>query len=142
MMVRELGDRSGIGRSLNNLGDLACHQGDYPKARGLFDEQLAITRELGDRLALAYSLEGLAAVIAGLGDYPRAVNIWGATERLREEVAAPLPESVRPIYDRRVEAARAGMGDDVSFDRAWQDGRAMSIEQAIALALDETVERP
>ena len=32
--------------------------------------------------------------------------------------------------------------DDVAFDRAWQEGRALTIEQAIELALEEAVERP
>jgi hypothetical protein len=28
------------------------------------------------------------------------------------------------------------MADDAAFDAAWQEGRAMTLEQAIALALD------
>jgi hypothetical protein len=40
-----------------------------------------------------------------------------------------------------VTAARAVLGDDAAFDRAWQEGRALTLEQAIELALEKTVER-
>ena len=48
----------------------------------------------------------------------------------------------RPEYHQRVAAARAALGDDAAFDRAWQDGRALTLEQAIELALEGTVEQP
>nr|MDQ6923461.1 hypothetical protein [Pseudomonadota bacterium] len=69
-------------------------------------------------------------------------RIWGAVERLRTESGSPLPPKDRPVYDRRVAAARAALGDDAAFDRAWQEGRALTLEQAIELALEETVEHP
>jgi len=47
----------------------------------------------------------------------------------------------RPDYNRRVAAARTALGDDAAFDRPWKEGRALGLEQAIALALGETVER-
>ena len=57
-------------------------------------------------------------------------------------LGSPLSPKDRPVYDRRVAAARAALGDDAAFDRAWQEGRALTLEQAIELALEETVERP
>jgi hypothetical protein len=48
----------------------------------------------------------------------------------------------RPDYDRRVAAAREALGDDAAFDRARQEGGALTLEQAIALALEGTVEQP
>ena len=40
--------------------------------------------------------------------------------------------------DGRSAAARAALADDAAFDAAWADGRAMTMEQAIALALGES----
>ena len=139
---RELGDREGIAASLSNLGNVALYQGDYPAARALHEESLAIRRELGDRCGIFYSLEGLAAVVASLRESPRAARIWGATERLRAEIGPPLPPNERSGYDRCVAAARIASGDDAAFDSAWQEGRGLTLEQAIALALSETVEQP
>jgi tetratricopeptide (TPR) repeat protein len=138
-ITRELGDRWSIANSLDNLGDVAYAQGDYSAARALHQESLVMLRELGDPKAIANSLEGLAGLVAALGRYVRAARIWGAAERLREEIGSPQPPNERPPYDRRVAAARAG--DDAAFDRAWHEGRALTLEQAIELALEEAVER-
>ena len=135
---RELGDRPGIARSLDSLGYEACDQGHYYDAGAVHREGLLIRRELGDRRGIASSLEGLAAVVAALGTFLRAARIWGAAERLREEIGSRLAPSAWPRHDRHVTAARGALGNDVAFDQAWQEGRVLTLEQAIELALAET----
>jgi tetratricopeptide (TPR) repeat protein len=137
---RELGDLFGVAFLRNTLGDVALNQGDYPAARALHEESLAIFREIGERWGIPYSLEGLAAVGASLRDSLRAARIWGAAERLRAEIGTPLKPNVRPGYDRRVAAARVASGDDAAFDSAWQEGRGLTLDQAINLALAKPVE--
>jgi predicted ATPase/DNA-binding winged helix-turn-helix (wHTH) protein len=137
---RELGDRFGIATSLSNLGNVVLNQGDHPAARALLEESLAIRRELGDRFGIPYSLEGLAAVVASQRDPLRAARIWGATERSRAEIGTPLQLWERSGYDRRVAAARIASGDDAAFDSAWQEGRCLTLDQAIDLALAKPVE--
>jgi predicted ATPase/DNA-binding winged helix-turn-helix (wHTH) protein len=139
-IMRELGDQWGIALSLSSLGNVAYEQGDYRAAGARHEETLAIMSELGDRFGIAYSLEVLAAVVAALSSSLRAARIWGAAERLRTEIGSPLPPSEQRRYDRRVAAARAALGDCAAFDRAWQQGRALTLEQAIELALKESVE--
>jgi tetratricopeptide (TPR) repeat protein len=139
---RELGYRQRIASSLNSLGSLASDQGDCASAQALYREALAMVRELGDRLGIAISLEGLARAVAALGSSSCAARIWGAAERLRSETGSPLSPRDRPDYDRRVAVARTALRDDAAFDRAWQEGRALTLEQAIALALEETLEQP
>ncbi len=99
-------------------------------------------RELVDRWGIAFALEGLAAVVVAVDSLLRAARIWGAAERLREEIGAPLPPNDRPRYDRRVAAVRAALQDDAAFDRAWREGRSFTLEQAMELALKDTSERP
>jgi hypothetical protein len=135
-----LGDRFGIATSLSNLGNVVLNQGDHPAARAVLEESLAIRRELGDRFGIPYSLEGLAAVVASLRDSLRAARIWGATERLRAEIGTPLQLWERSGYDRRVAAARIASGDDAAFDSAWQQGRCLTLDQAIGLAMAKPVE--
>jgi len=133
---RDLGDRRGVAYSVINLGLVACQQHDYPVAGSLFEECLTISRELRDRYGIAFSLEGRAAVIAALGNSARAPRVWGAAQRLREEIGLPLPPNQRPAHDARVAAARAAFGDKAAFDRAWEEGRASTLNQAIELALE------
>ena len=76
----------------------------------------------------------LVAVCNRLG--PRgAARIWGAAQRLREEIGAPLPAKDRANHDRDVAAARAVLANDAAFDLAWLEGRAMLLEHAIEYAL-------
>jgi predicted ATPase/class 3 adenylate cyclase len=130
---RELGNRQGIAYSLNDLGLIATEQGLHAAARALHDESLAISLELGDRWGIAWSLEGLAYVAVGFGQPDRAARMWGAMERLREEIGAPITLSERPRYERRVTSARSAIGD-AAFELARQEGRSMTLEQVIQYA--------
>ena len=132
-MMRELGDRGGLAIGLHSLGGVAFEQADFDAARAYYDESLTIFAELGNRVRIAYSLEEMAAVFAAQGDSLRAARIWGAAQRLREEIASPSPAGDSK-FDARVAAARAAMREDAAFDRAWQEGRALTLEQAIELA--------
>jgi predicted ATPase len=51
-------------------GTLATYQGDYPAARALCEEGLALQRELGDRLGIANALSNLGGLATLQGDYP------------------------------------------------------------------------
>ena len=131
---REFSDRGGAARALSGLGMVAYDQGDYVSSLALYRESLAIQRTLSDRSVIAISLEGLAEAIAALGDVLRAARIWGAMEKLRADIGSPLRPAWRRHCDQSVAAARAAQSDDVAFERAWQEGRALSFEQALALA--------
>ena len=137
---RDLGDRFSIATSLSNLGLVALHQGDYPAARAMIGESLAIRRELGDQFGIPASLEGLAAVVASQRDSMRAARIWGAAEQLRAQIGTPRPPSEQSDHERRVAAARIASKDDAAFHSAWQEGRGLTLDQAIDLALAKPVE--
>jgi Tetratricopeptide repeat len=137
---RELRNPHSIALSLSNVGHVALDQGDYQAARALLEESLAIRRELGDQFGIPASLEGLAAVVASLREPLGAARIWGATERLRAETGAPLAPNELSRYDRHIAAARIAAGDDAAFDSAWQEGRYLTLDQAIDLALAKPVE--
>jgi predicted ATPase/class 3 adenylate cyclase len=134
---RDSGDRQGVAISLSALGALACEQCDFQSGRRLYEESLAIVREIGDRRAIAEALEGLArAALLATAPGP-AARLWAGADRLRKQIGAPAPPSERPRHEREVAAARAAIGDD-AFERAWAEGSAMTLEQA----MDYAVARP
>ena len=139
---RKLGDRGSIATALENLGHVAYEQGDLASARALHVESLTMRRQLGDKLGMVVSLEMLAAVAGLLGAPQRAARIWGVTERLRAEIGSPLQPKDRSRHDQHVAAVRAASSDSAAFDRAWQEGGVLTVEQAMELALAEAVERP
>ena len=70
-----------------------------------------------------------------LGDPIRASVLWGTTERLRQELEACQSPTFKARNDATVAAVLAKV-DAEEFDRAWQSGRAMPLDQAIDYALE------
>ena len=141
-IYRELGDRSGVAMALCNLANVAAASRDFASAKLLVNECLSISAELGESTLIAAALAGKAEATAALGDALRAARIWGAEERLREEIGSPRYVQDQRSYDRSVAAARATQRDDAAFDHAWQRGRDLTLEQAIELALEKAVDQP
>ena len=136
---RELGDRSGIASSLNNLGHVAAEQGDYTTARSLCEESLALWREVGDRSGIGLSLAGLGEVAVSIGQTHKGARLLGASEALLETIGAAMAPDDRIPYQRSVASARAKLREK-AFVTARQEGRAMSMEEAIAYALQVMTE--
>ena len=136
-VFRALGNRQAMASPLSNLGRVAHQQGDYASARALYQESLVIFWDLRDRWGVALSVEGLAYVASAQASPTRATRLWGVASRLREEIGCPLPPSERSRYDRELAATRTAIDDDAAFDRAWKEGGAMTIDQAIDYALGQ-----
>jgi tetratricopeptide (TPR) repeat protein len=134
-IFRELGERQGTAGCLGEMGLIFCDQGNHRSAQALLKESLAIFRELGDQRGIAEALDGLAYAFS-LDRCAQAALLWGAAERLREEIGAPLKPNDRLRAERQVAAARTALGDDAAFDLAWQEGRAMNLERIVRYALD------
>ena len=139
--ARRVGFREGIALAVGSLGGLAAVQGNHTVARTLLRESLEIRRELGSKTGIADSLEDFAAAVAAAGGSRDVARILGAAERLREEIGSPLPTSELLRYEQLVAAVHDAIGDEAAFDRAWRDGRAMPLDQAIELALAQAAEK-
>jgi hypothetical protein len=55
---------------------------------------------------------------------------------MRDALRASVPPVERPHYDQIVDNLLAELGED-AFASSWAEGRAMTLEQAVAYALDE-----
>jgi predicted ATPase len=150
-LKREIGDKSGIAASLSNLGSVVTEQGDYPAARALEEESLALTREIGDTKGTIICLAGLGVVAvrlaAGSGQdghveqLERGVKLLGAVEGILESISGVLDRADRLPYERSVKQARGLLGEGI-FKRAWDEGRTMSMEQAIEYAFQLAADEP
>jgi predicted ATPase/class 3 adenylate cyclase len=135
-IYRALGDKWGIGTSLRNLGVVVLHQGDYAAARALLEESLAIRWELGDKGGVTGSVDALADLAYQKQQARRAAQLWGAATCLREAIGSPRPPVEQKKYEQQSEQARAALGES-AFDAAFEQGRAMTFEQAVEYALGE-----
>jgi predicted ATPase/DNA-binding SARP family transcriptional activator/class 3 adenylate cyclase len=135
-LARELKDAWGIAAALNSLGDVARRHGEYDRARGLHTESLVIQRALGDKSGMAGNLEGLGGVARAQEQPARGAQLLGAAEAVREAIGAPLAGQARREWEQEVAEVRAALGE-AALAAAWAAGRAMSLEDAVALALEE-----
>jgi predicted ATPase/DNA-binding NarL/FixJ family response regulator len=136
-LSRQVGERQAISAALYTLATLAQAERDQERARDLLEEGLELSAELGNDADVAHCFDGLAAVAAAEGMMVRAASLWGAEEALLERMEAAVYTYVpdRSLHRSQVEAARARLGEE-AFEAAWAEGRSLSIEQAIAWALD------
>ncbi len=130
-LCREVGERKRVADILHALGLFAYTQGDYATARTFYEEGLTTSREVGEKWVAALCLVGLGEVVAAEGEPARAACLWGAAETLRTELGAFIPHAEYVSYERSMSTVRAQLSEDV-FSSAWAEGRAMSLEQALA----------
>ena len=71
-MCRELGDLKAAARALSNLASVVRLQGDFARARSLYEECEASFAELGDRAGVAWSLDYQGDVAREQGETERA----------------------------------------------------------------------
>jgi tetratricopeptide (TPR) repeat protein len=138
-LQREAGDTQSIAIYLGNLGEVARDQGDHVAAATYYREGLALWAALRDRWNTTTTLDGVAVLALDRGQPERAARLFGAAAALRESVGAPLAANERADNERYVDLVRVALGNE-AFMTAWETGRALSLEGAIAEALTLTEE--
>jgi DNA-binding CsgD family transcriptional regulator len=140
-VARETEDEQYIADALAHLGTVALRMGTYQQSAAFYQQSLAINRAQRYRDGIAEDLAGLAELASLLGQPERAACLFGAVEALRETSNISLPPLHRAAYNRIVGGIRARL-DDATFATTWTQGRAMSLEQAYAYALETKDARP
>jgi len=129
------GDIRIIAFQLHNIGQIMQSLGDHAKAKSLHMEALEIHRKLESPRAVALSLERLAGVAGAQGQPARAAKLLGAAEALRTWLGTPVEATERSVYEQVVAAARHGQSEH-TFAALWTEGGLLTMEQAIAFALE------
>jgi len=137
---RTLEDVGGAANSLHNQGIVAYFQSDHVRAVTLLGEALRLSHDIGDKDLTTEGLEGLAWVAVTRGQPERAARLGGAAEAQRAGLVVPLEQDKQAGHAQMVQAIRATLGEE-ALARAWAEGWALSLEEAVALALTEDKER-
>lgn len=132
-LLREVGDKMCAASAINALAKDALSTGDDARASALYREGLIYAQDLWSRLGIAQSLEGLAGA-TWRSDPVHAARLLGAAEVIRENLGSAHAPGVQEERTRLAEGIRAGIGAHAA-SKAWGEGRGLTIEQAVALAL-------
>jgi DNA-binding NarL/FixJ family response regulator len=68
----------------------------------------------------------------GQGQPAWAAQIWGAAEKLRETIGAPLPPVESVAYKQSVATVRKLLGSQ-ALAAAWANGRTMTLDQVLVV---------
>jgi tetratricopeptide (TPR) repeat protein len=140
-LVRAIGDQHSEALNLCTLGAYAILQGNQAHASARFHESLTKFAQIPDSLGTIMSLKGLALVASVQGRPVRVARLCAAAALLEDRLGTVL--NPLPLLDVRpaLAAARAALGEG-AFAAAWAEGRALPLEEAVALALGGRDEAP
>jgi predicted ATPase/DNA-binding CsgD family transcriptional regulator len=129
---RKVGYVWGIAQALGTVAAAACERGDQPRAATLYDETLSLWLACDDGRGIAGTLAGIAGVARARGQLERAARLLGAAWGLGDALGVRF--LVHHLYAERVLAAVRSRLDEPTFAAAWEAGRALSLDAAVAEA--------
>jgi predicted ATPase/DNA-binding CsgD family transcriptional regulator len=137
--VKQTGERLREGMSYGNLSFIAYHRAQYQTAEMYSKQALRIYQEMGNEYGMVTNLAILAGPTAALGASQRAARLLGASQALLERYEVQHQPSDAPEIQRYIAAVQSQLGAQ-DLQAAWQAGSAMTLQEAISYALDETRE--
>jgi predicted ATPase/class 3 adenylate cyclase len=133
-IFRELGNRFALADSLSGLGSVYRILGDSEAACAAQREALEMFVKVGNPTGIAMVLEEMAMVETMDGRHERALRLAGAANALKEEIGGGAPAELMRSGES-LEESRLHLEPDAA-ERAWNEGREMGSDKAIAYALE------
>jgi predicted ATPase/DNA-binding SARP family transcriptional activator len=140
MMARASGEQSRVAFALANLGELAADQANYSQARTLHKQCLLIYREFGSKYWCAAALESLLIIEARQADtsqLAKVARLWGAVEALHKAHGSSAYLDQETVH--QIDTVRTRLGEAAFLD-AWNQGLAMTLNEAVDYAIEESEE--
>lgn len=134
-VFEQMRDRHFCNVCLSEIGHLHRHQGQLITAAAVYQKTLRAWHDSGYRAAMAHQLECFAFIAVTQRQAERAATLLGAAEALRAAIGSEMTVFERREYEPAVAQLRTHL-DEADFVRAWAAGRALSLEDAVAYALD------
>jgi non-specific serine/threonine protein kinase len=132
--LREAREINWLGYAARRLGYARLHLGSIAEVSVFFSESLALNGEIAHQLGKIMCLAAFAALALAQGKETRAAQLCGAAESLRGATSFLIIDQVE--YDQTVAKLLSNM-DTKTLEKAWAKGKAMTLEDAVAFALEE-----
>ena len=120
------------------LGVIAVREGNYARAKEWYSECLLWDQQTGRNTQLAECLIGFAGIANAERRFERAAQLVGAAETEAEVKPWQMPlENIDQTELQRLTTVLRGEIGDAKFEVLAAEGRAMTMEQVIAYALEK-----
>jgi predicted ATPase/class 3 adenylate cyclase len=137
MRARAIGSRETEEDILGTLAEYALEEGRIADALPMLVQSMGMSRELADPLEISLNLRRFGRALTLMGKAGLAARIFSASEALREEIG--FRRSWFGELDEGTLAPIRAQLDQATFDEEWALGRKLTVDQAIALALESAV---
>jgi predicted ATPase len=132
--ARARGDERNEARALIALADHAVDEGRGQEALTMQMDAYRLYREFGDLYRAAITVSRIAGVLATVGRAATAARLLSCSETLHGEIGANPPWVAR-MHEETLTTIRTQL-DEAALIEAWEQGRALTADEAVALALD------
>jgi len=132
--MQELGSNRNVNMIKSDLAHILRYEGNYSEAIPAYQETIQEWRRIGHRSAVAHQLECLAFIAKTLEQVEKATKLLGAAQALRQKIEIDMTPPEREEYDKEIADLQANI-DAKEFESLWVEGRSMTMDEAIGLAL-------
>jgi predicted ATPase/DNA-binding winged helix-turn-helix (wHTH) protein len=116
-----------------NLGNTLVRAGDLGAATAMLDCALTMSHRVGRTSGIAHSMIGISGVAGARHRPEHAARLFGAIDRILDDLGAQLWPADRLDYEHHVAVVRAQI-DETTFRRAHREGWLLPFDEAVALA--------
>jgi predicted ATPase len=134
-LARELGNERMEAGTLAQLAIMVRDDGQLEEATAMLREAIRIEHRRGNLLELAADLGRLASVLALAESARTAASLLASSESLMQQVGASVPFWAGERNERTLASIRTQL-DAAALAEAWKQGRKLTVDEAVALALD------
>ena len=135
-LFQSQGDQLGISQVHSILASAAIRQKEFCQANCLAAKSMRLSVELGHAQGIINSFEVLAEAACGSGEAWRPAVLLGAAEALAVSLGMQIERTGEDCFER-VFANLRGRETEAAIQAAFEHGRTLTQEAAIALALEE-----
>jgi predicted ATPase/class 3 adenylate cyclase len=132
--ARTQADDAVVALQLYQLARFALDEGRGDDALAMLQESLRINCDLGMRGGVVENLTSFAHALAVTGKQERAARLLSASQALAEEIGADITW-VGEVREETLAVIRREL-DEAAVAEAWEQGRALTLDEAVALALE------
>jgi predicted ATPase/class 3 adenylate cyclase len=122
--------------TLGALAMLALQEGRVEDVVPMLKESHRLHRKIGDPLQTAFNVFRFAHLVAAQGSAETATRVLSSADALSEEVGLTLRSWDPEFFDETLATIHARL-DETAVAAAWEQGRSLTADEAVALALSE-----
>jgi predicted ATPase len=119
-----------------NLAYAVLRQGDFQHAREKFEDSLKRMQKADSIIGMIYAIEGFASLNVNQEQPERAAQLFAWADGMREKIGDHRPPVEQASVERDLEVIHSRLSDS-DFARLSTEGQRLTLDEAVALALEE-----